>query len=148
MAKKRIEQSVDDEQESVEYSDVEPEVVEDTYTFDKPPSDGLAVVGNFDPQELITKPGGAAVTLDTPTDEPTYRVTLALPYGVLVALLEPEHADADTERAIALAVLTSHTYEPTPIGQLVLAGFDQTAVRHKMLAAWRENHNRGVGGVK
>lgn len=142
MAKKRVEQPVDDEQEPVEYDDVEPEAVEtdmsNTYWSD------VAVLRS----EIEQKPGGAAVSLDTPNDEPTYRVSFALPYGVLVALLDSEHVDADVDRAIKYHLIYGSEGELTQMGKLVLAGFDQTAVRHKMLAAWREQHNRGVGGVK
>lgn len=145
MAKKRVEQP-DDEQEPVEYDDVEPEVVED-----EPIPMGAMGMMDFTLDDVITKPGGAAVSLDTPKDEPTYRVSFALPYGVLVALLDPSHADADVQGAFNFGLIyddIAQGNEMTPLGHLVLAGFDQTAVRHKMTAAWREHHNRGVGGVK
>jgi hypothetical protein len=73
------------------------------------------------------------------------RVSLALPRGVLVALLDPSHSLADTEGAVRLGLLGAGG-TLSPMGQLVRGGFDETAVRHKMLAAWREAHNREVDG--
>ncbi len=155
MAKKRFEQPADDEQEPVEYENVEPEAV-DVISAMEAIND--AQVTRFEKVwkpligASITKPGGAAVSLDT--DDRQYRVTFALPYGVLVALLDQEHPDADVDDAeewgVLSRVLGTATYTPTQFGTVLLIGnsFDKTAVRHKMNAAWREQHNRGVGGVK
>lgn len=145
MAKKRIVDETPEENEPVEYDNVEPEAVEDTYTFDAPPADGLAIVGNFDPGELVTKPGGEAVAL-TPEDERQYRVTFSVPYGVLVALLDVTHDDADWGRAIELGLIDNGVI--TKIGALVLGGFDKTAVGHKMAAAWRAAQNAKIDSDK
>ena len=133
------------------YESVEPEVVEDEPVSHTPSiSDTYAVsdwvVEDVAPDDIITKPGGEAVSLDKPTDERQYRVSFMLPFDVLVALLDQTHDLADWQDA----TFKYHLLEDgtlTPIGQLVLDGFDQTAVRHKMNAAWRAKHNSETGGV-
>lgn len=152
MAKKRVEQPADDEQEPVEYelAAAEQDAVEDYVPdlwSDAEIKDGV-IQTPVGAEPLTFKPGGATVSLDTPNDERAYRVSFALPYGVLVALLDPEHKDADVDRAIEYHLIYGSEGKLTQMGKLVLAGFDQTAVRHKMNAAWREQHNRDVGGVK
>lgn len=154
MAKKRIEREPieDNEPEDVQYESVEPEAVEDTYTFDEPPTDGLAVVENFAPQELITKPGGPAVVLDT--DEATMRVSFALPRRVLMALVDSKHPESDTKSAIDLHLLSWERPDLDPedtrllglteLGKLVLDGCDVIALRHKMLAGYRAAQNKAV----
>ena len=158
MAKKRIENEPieDNEPDDVQYESIEPEAVEDTYTFDEPPTDGLAIVGNFDPQELVAKPGGPAVVLDT--DDDLTRVSFLLPRRVLFALVDPSHSEADvvgaTERG--LMYLTGYEgYSPydatahlTELGQLVLGGCDVTAIRHSMLAGYRAAQNKAVDNDK
>lgn len=75
-----------------------------------------------------------------PPDEGLYRVSFALPLGVLVAVLDATHELADTEGAVRLGLLGSGGSLST-IGKLVAGGFDRTAVGHKMAAAWRIRHN-------
>ncbi len=118
-----------------EYDEVEPEVVEEMAS---------------EPEAVITKPGGPVAAPDVPfytpdPNEPHMVVTFTLPRNVLVALLDAAHSLADGYGAEHYGLLADG--ELTPIGEKVLNGFDQTAVRHRMLAAWREQHNREVGGV-
>lgn len=85
-------------------------------------------------------------------DERTYRVSFPLPYGVLVALIDAEHVDADLDSAIKYNLFKWDNYDSknkiTDIGQLVLDGINQTAIRHKMLAGWRAQHNAEVDSDK
>ncbi len=78
-------------------------------------------------------------------DEPHMSVTFTLPRSVLIALLDSTSDMADVYGAQWYGVLDEHG-EITPIGHKILAGCDQTAVRHVMLAAWREWHNRAIRG--
>lgn len=136
MAKKQTSPAPDeqpDDDAPIGYENVEPEWTEDPTT-----------------EAVITKPGGEAVAL-TPPAQREYRVSFTLPYGVLVALLDPKHPDADLPRAVELGLFKrADMYvgdHVTQIGFLVLAGFDKVAVGHKMAATWREQHNRGVDGA-
>lgn len=135
MAKKKTEQEFDD-QESIDYENVEPEAVEFEIPEDWQPISGEAT-------ELVTE----TITL------PDERVSFALPYGVLVALIDQDHDEADTLQADQLGLINSieTIYSPaglTELGKLVLDGFDQTAVRHKMLAAWRAAQNAAIDSDK
>jgi hypothetical protein len=150
MAKKRVEQENDEpiEEQPVDYENVEPEAV------DAPWDDPEPTVVDETTETVITKPGGEAVAL-TPPDERQYRVSFALPYGVLVALLDWHHSEADVERAYKLGLLEQNYEEHaadltklTELGALVLSGFDQTAVRHKMIAADRAANNAAVDADK
>lgn len=80
--------------------------------------------------------------LDSLKDEAHYRVSFSLPLSVLVAVLDPEHSLANVEAATALHLLDGG--KQTQIGELVAKSFDETAVRHKMNAAWRAAHNAQV----
>lgn len=130
MAKK---QTNPEQEQSVGYENVEPEWGEDPTT-----------------EAVITKPGGEAVALTPPTER-SYRVSFVLPYGVLVALLDQDHDDADIEAAEELGLIDAgpvFAQAPlTDLGKLVLDGFDKVAVGHKMAATWREQHNSGTDGV-
>lgn len=55
-----------------------------------------------------------------------------LPRTVLFALLEPEHPASDVERAGQFGLLKDG--QLTELGKMVLSGFDQTAVRQKLIA--------------
>lgn len=68
--------------------------------------------------------------------------SVILPRAVLIALLDPTHELADAETAEKLRLIEGG--EPTPIGALIIAGTDQTALRHKMAAAWRASHNAAL----
>jgi hypothetical protein len=68
--------------------------------------------------------------------------SVILPRAVLIALLDPTHELADAETAEKLRLIEGG--EPTPIGALIIAGTDQTALRHKMAASWRAAHNSGL----
>lgn len=72
-------------------------------------------------------------------DTPMQQCAVVLSRGVLIALLDPSHELADAETAEKLWLLDEG--EVTPIGALVIAGTDQTALRAKMAAAWRNAQN-------
>src|SRR5712671_4021425 len=107
MAKKRIEQENDqndgpitdlpDDEQPIGYENVEPEAVEEEQAaaLEMPFTGGD--YGEQGPIQLDI----AAVQ----PDERTYRVSFALPYGVLVALIDPSHPEADVERAAELGLL-------------------------------------------
>lgn len=124
-------------------------------------------------QDVIRKDGGAAVVLDdtetTGADDtqlwgfdcialdtqgnPRVLVeqdvsmqvaSINLPRAVLIALLDPSHELADADMAEKLRLLEGG--ELTPIGALIIAGTDKTALGHKMAAAWRAAHNRELDG--
>ena len=77
-----------------------------------------------------------------PQDATMQGASVVLPRAVLIALLDPAHELADAETAEKLRLIERG--EPTPIGALVIAGTDQTALRHKMAARWRETHNAAL----
>lgn len=81
--------------------------------------------------------------LDGLKDEAHYRVSFSLPLSVLVAVLDLESPLANMKAAVECGLMESNGVL-TPVGRLVLGGFDETAVRHKMAAAWRIAHNAQV----
>lgn len=84
--------------------------------------------------------------LIVPENTSQQHVGIVLPYGVLIALLDPAHELADAESATGLGLLQDGAL--TAIGALVIAGTDKTALGHKMAARWRETHNRELDGKK
>ena len=102
-------------------------------------------------RNVFTKDDPNAPELEMPApviigDERTYRTALALPATVFYALIDATHPEADIARARAWGLLDDAN-ELTPIGVLVKAGVDQTAVNHKMIAGWREAKNAVTGFV-
>jgi len=59
-------------------------------------------------------------------------VRFELPLPVLIALIEPLHPKADLAAAVWYGLIDIVAMLPTPIGNAVLSGVDQTAIRHKM----------------
>jgi hypothetical protein len=84
-----------------------------------------------------------SLSIYTPTpDEPMQFVQMVLPRTVLFALIDPAHPDANVPGAEYYGLLQQG--ELTPIGALVLGGTDQTALRHKLVAAWRAATNAAL----
>lgn len=112
------------------------------------------------PMVLSHKAGGTAVIIDvedikaqhnkeTFEGEELIRVSLALPRSALVALLDRTNPLSDSVKAVALQLLdwdpdTNVKFHLSNIGLLVRHGFDETAVRHKMNAAYRNAVNANV----
>lgn len=94
------------------------------------------------PTEDSTVPATRLSAADQELQQRQYRVVFNLPLGVLAALMEPDHALADYGNAVNLDLI--HDSEVTDIGKLVLAGIDQTAIRHKLLAGYRAALNAQV----
>lgn len=81
-----------------------------------------------------------------PQDTTMQGASVILPRAVLIALLDPAHVLADAETAEKLRLLEGG--ELTPIGVLLIAGTDKTALGHKMAAAWRAAHNTALDSKK
>lgn len=77
-------------------------------------------------------------------DERQYPVVLTLPMSVLIAVLDKDHPLADVDGALHFGLLRIESFTPSPLGELVAAGCDQTAIRHKMNAEWRRLHNQEI----
>lgn len=75
-------------------------------------------------------------------DDPELNVTFTLPRAVLMALIDHTHPDASEFGASYFGLLTPAGL--TPIGEKVLAGCDQTALRHQMAMAWRTAYNAAL----
>lgn len=125
-----------------QYDDVEPTITEET--------EPEAVSDIVDAVEEATAPlipvFGFPDPVYTPDPtETTQRVAFTLPRSVLAALLDPTHSIASVAGAEHYGLLKDGKL--TPIGEIVAQSFDVIALRHRMLAAWREQHNREVGGV-
>ena len=84
------------------------------------------------------------VTYTPAPGDPPLPVRLELPQAVLFALIDAEHPDADLIGAAYYGLVALDGL--TPLGEKVLAGIDQTALRHKLNAARRIEHNRRIGG--
>lgn len=76
--------------------------------------------------------------------EPLQFVALSLPFAVLYALIDPTYEGADVQRAERLGLLGAAVGELSPMGELVLAGTDRTALQHQIATAWRQAHNAAV----
>lgn len=102
-----------------------------------------------EPTETVNEnpflPADYAPTWTDDPEAPRHGVSFTLPRGVLVALLDPAHTIADIDGARHLGLI-DESGNLTPIGEIARKSFDETAVRHKMLAAWRAQHNAGVSG--
>lgn len=77
-------------------------------------------------------------------DEPELNVSFTLPRAVLMALIDPEHPEASGHGAVHFGLLGAAVGELSPIGEKVLAGCDQTALRHQMATAWRTAYNAAL----
>jgi len=96
--------------------------------------------------ESVTEPAGSAEQVPAeetvsvvqsiipiPTAwETMLSVRFELPLPVLIALIEPLHPKADLAAAVWYGLIDIVAMLPTPIGNAVLSGVDQTAIRHKM----------------
>jgi hypothetical protein len=116
-------------------------------TIDTPGVDEAAVSGALQiaptPEAPDSAAGGVAdVTGPRGVGDSIQSVHIALPRSVLFALIDPAHPDANVPGAEYYGLLQQG--ELTPIGALVLGGTDQTALRHKLVAAWRAATNAAL----
>lgn len=120
-------------------------------TFDVPdvnPDDIVGDNGVLEPFDTTTEQPIAVdvlepvVTYTPAAGDPLLPVRLELPQAVLFALIDAEHPDADLIGAAYYGLVALDGL--TPLGEKVLAGIDQTALRHKMNAAWRIEQNRRI----
>lgn len=150
MAKKKANPAEGNVDETTQSDETEEIVnVEQEQSVDTSETEIQTNVGTVPETELDDKPWSLKLGGQNPTPEPDerrYAVSFSLPYGVLVALLDPDHVDADVAGAKHFGL-----YDPsmvsvalTPIGQIVARSFDAIAVGHKMSAAFRAAHNAGL----
>jgi hypothetical protein len=131
--------------EQPDYEDVEPVVDEqESAVTDEVPAEGTDTV--TDSTNWTIAPLADVPYAPDPA-APRYAVSLTLPYGVLVAVLDSEHPDADVRGALYYGLIGA-AGEVTPMGEKVAAGFDRTAVGHKMATAYRNAHNAALDAKK
>lgn len=118
-------------------SDIIAAVEEDGVPFTPPEHETFDIPIDVNVPDAVYAPDAASA--------PTMRVTLELPIPVLYALIDATHPEADVEGADHVyKLMESDTGVVLPMGELVLAGIDQTTLRHKMNAATRNAANAKV----